>query len=193
MDGVDLGPPVAVDGYALGWWVRDLDPHEFMVEYAAQGPSDAAKVVSGGAVLISVALLLRSGKPPSSPTAPLRSDRARRSGSAGSSRRARWQRRSGWLLFALGCWFFAGPVGLVAALLVTAWSMARPPRPDTLLRLSAAAMGLVPLAWVVGNLDRWGEVSPQLVLGNSAPSTLVVLALVLLVVGTWRDVDVEPT
>jgi len=48
-------------------------------------------------------------------------------------------------------------------------------------------MLLVPLAWIVGNLGRWGEPSPQLVLGNPAPSVLVVASLVLLVVGSWRD------
>lgn len=193
MDGVDLGPPVAVDGYALGWWVRDLDAHEFTVEFGPQGVSDAARVVSGAAVLVSVALLLRSGKPPKAPASPPRAALPRRPESAGTRRSDRWRRSFGWLLFVVGCWFFAGPVGLLAGLVVAAWSMARPPRPSTLLRLSAAAMGMVPIAWVLGNLDRWGEVSPQLVVGNPAPSTLVVVALVLLVVGSWRDVDVERT
>ena len=50
-------------------------------------------------------------------------------------------------------------------------------------------MVLAPLAWVLGNLSRWGEVSPQLVLANPAPSVLVVLSLVLVVVGSWRDAD----
>ena len=49
-------------------------------------------------------------------------------------------------------------------------------------------MALAPVAWIVGNLSRWGEIGPQLVLGNPAPSHLVVAALILLVVGSWRDV-----
>jgi arabinofuranan 3-O-arabinosyltransferase len=193
MDGVDLGPPTAVDGYALGWWVHDLDAHEFTVEFGPQGPSDAAKVVSGAAALMTVVLLLRTGRPRATPARPLASAPARRRGPRRGGQGDRWRRRAGWLLFVTGCWFFAGPVGLVAGFAVAAWSLARSPRPSTLLRLSALAMGLVPIAWIVGNLSRWGEVSPQLVGENPAPSTLVVVALVLLLVGSWRDTDVEPT
>jgi arabinofuranan 3-O-arabinosyltransferase len=82
---------------------------------------------------------------------------------------------------------FAGLPGLVAGVAVAVWSVFRAPAPRTLLRLSVVAMVLAPVAWVVGNLSRWGEVSPQLVLANPAPSVLVVLSLVLLVVGSWRD------
>ncbi len=192
MDGDPLGPPVVVDGYAMGWWVRDLDPHVFEVEYSPQGPSDIAMATSGGALLLASGLLLVPGRPlgdrplpspsPSSPT-PVE-------GAVGGRRqRRRGLQWGGWFLFALGCGVFAGLPGLVAGAGVALWSVTGAPAPRTLLRLSVVAMVLAPVAWVLGNLSRWGEVSPQLVLANPAPSVLVVLSLVLVVVGAWRDAD----
>lgn len=186
MDGVDLGPPEVVDGYALGWWVRDLEPHVFEVEYAPQRVSDIAMLISAGALLLAGGLLLlrrgESGEPAVSPRPlapmPAASDRSRP-----QARRA----RLGWLLFVLACGVFAGVVGLVAGAVVALWSTLASPSPRTFLRLAVAAMTLAPVAWIIGNVPRWGEVSPQLVLGNPAPSALVVVALVLLVVGSWRD------
>jgi arabinofuranan 3-O-arabinosyltransferase len=184
MDGVPMGPPVVVDGYAMGWWVSDLKPHAFEVEYAPQEVSDIALATSGGALVLASALVVLPGRgrgapspsAPTPPNGPLR----------GSQRRRTWP---GWLVFVLGCGVFAGLPGLVVGAGVAAWHLARPPAPRTLLRLSVLAMGLAPLAWVLGNLSRWGEISPQLVLANPAPSVLVVLSLVLLVVGSWRDVE----
>jgi arabinofuranan 3-O-arabinosyltransferase len=192
MDGVDLGPPVPVDGYALGWWVRDLDPHVFVVEYAPQRAGDVALAVSGASVLICALLLLRLPRMTGSrvghtPSPPI-------DGSVvASSPSGRWRTRLGWFLFVLGCLVFGGIVGLSAGIAAAAWCLVRPPLPRTLLWLSAATMGLVPVAWIVGNLNRWGEVSPQLVLGNPAPSVLVVVALVLLVIGSWREVTIKHT
>ena len=189
MDGVAMGPPVVVDGYAMGWWVSDLDPHVFEVTYAPQAVSDIALATSGGALLLASALLLVPGRPrgaprPLTPTSP--------SHRWGGTRRRRPVRSwVGWSALVLGCGVFAGWPGLAAGAGVALWHVARAPTPRTLLRLSVVAMVLAPVAWVVGNLSRWGEISPQLVLENPAPSVLVVLSLVLLVVGSWRDV--EPT
>ena len=71
MDGEDLGAPVVVDGYAMGWWVRDLDAHSFEVEYAPQGASDIALATSGAAVLLSAALLFVPGRAHGSSTLPM--------------------------------------------------------------------------------------------------------------------------
>jgi arabinofuranan 3-O-arabinosyltransferase len=185
MDGVPLGPPVVVDGYAMGWWVRDLDAHVFDIEYAPQGVSDLALAASGGAVLLASALVLVPGRPGGASALPHLS-RPRR-GSWVSPRRKRRREQAGWFLFVLGCGVFAGLTGVVAGSVVALWSLVRSPDPRTLLRLSALAMLLAPLAWVLGNLPRWGVVSPQLVLGNPAPSVLVIMSLVLLVVGSWLD------
>lgn len=188
MDGAPMGPPLVVDGYAMGWWVSDLDPHVFEVEYAPQGVSDLALATSGAALLLASGLLVLPGRGrgaavtagPTSPNSQVVGSRRRR------RRGPAW---AGWVIFALGCGVFAGMPGLVAGVGVALWSVVRPPTPRTLLRLSVLAMALAPVAWVLGNLPRWGEVGPQLVLGNPAPSVLVVLALVLLVVGSWRDVE----
>jgi arabinofuranan 3-O-arabinosyltransferase len=185
MDGDPLGPPVVVDGYAMGWWVRDLGPHVFDVEYSPQGPSDIAMATSGGALILASGLLLVPGRGLGAPSSPNPAEH----GVGGSRRRRRGLEWGGWFLFALGCGVFAGLPGLVAGVAVAVWSVFRAPAPRTLLRLSVVAMVLAPVAWVVGNLSRWGEVSPQLVLANPAPSVLVVLSLVLLVVGSWRDAD----
>ena len=185
MDGVALGPPVVVDGYAMGWWVRDLDPHEFHIEYAPQRVSDVALAASGGAVLLSTGLLLAPGRGSGVPARPAPAPAVVPANVGSGPRRRR--ERAGWLLFVVGCWVFAGLPGAAVAGVVAGWSILGRPAPRTLLRLSAVTMALAPLAWIVGNLGRWGEPSPQLVLGNPAPSVLVVASLVLLVVGSWRD------
>jgi arabinofuranan 3-O-arabinosyltransferase len=180
-----MGPPVVADGYAMGWWVRDLGPHVFDVEYTPQGPSDIAMATSGGALILASGLLLVPGRGLGAPSSPTPAEQR----FGGTRRRRRALEWGGWFLFALGCGVFAGLPGLVAGAGVALWSVIRAPAPRTLLRLSLVAMVLAPVAWVVGNLSRWGEVSPQLVLANPAPSVLVVLSLVLLVVGSWRDAD----
>ena len=151
MDGVDLGPPVVVDGYALGWWVSDLDPHVFAVEYSAQSASDAAMVVSGAAAILSTALLLVPGRrtpSPAQPRGPPSSDRPWRR-LLRPGRRRSWM---AWSLFVVGCWVFAGTVGLVAGAVVTGWTVLAAPRSRTILHVATAAMALVPVAWILGNL-----------------------------------------
>jgi hypothetical protein len=87
---------------------------------------------------------------------------------------------------------FGGGVGLLAGALVVVWDVVRSPHPRVLLRLSAVTMALAPVAWILGNLGRWGDVTPELVTGNPAPSMLVVTSLVLLLVGSWRGAAREP-
>lgn len=189
MDGQPMGPPLVVDGYAMGWWVEDLDGHVFEVEYAPQDISDIALATSGAAVLLASALVVLPRRV-TGPVAPLErlqpsARRARRAELRVRRRVPPWAR---WLVVALGCGVVAGLPGLVIGAAVGAWHVVAAPSPRTLLRLSGATMALAPVAWVVGNLSRWGEIGPQLVLGNPAPSLLVVAALILLVVGSWRDV-----
>ncbi|KAF0832650.1 arabinofuranan 3-O-arabinosyltransferase [Ornithinibacter aureus] len=187
MDGEPMGAPLVVDGYAVGWWVDDLDGHVFEVEYAPQGVSDVALATSGAAVLLASALIVLPRRvtgpvaplEPSVPTTHRAERHARR-------RVPPWAR---WLMVVLGCGVVAGLPGLVIGATVGVWHLVADPSPRTLLRLSGVAMGLAPVAWVVGNLSRWGEIGPQLVLGNPAPSHLVAAALILLVVGSWRDVS----
>jgi arabinofuranan 3-O-arabinosyltransferase len=186
MDGEPMGPPLVVDGYAMGWWVDDLDGHVFEVEYAPQDVSDIALATSGAAVLLASALVVlpRRGTGPVTPLEPS-APRTHRAEVRDRRRVPPWAR---WLVLALGCGVVAGLPGLVIGAAVGVWHLGAAPSPRTLLRLSGVAMALAPVAWIVGNLSRWGEIGPQLVLGNPAPSHLVVAALILLVVGSYRDV-----
>lgn len=52
------------------------------------------------------------------------------------------------------------------------------------MKAAALAMALAPLAWVIGNVPRWGQIGPQLVLANQAPSVLVIASLVCLLAGS---------
>lgn len=187
MDGVDLGPPTVVDGYALGWRISDLDPHVFEVEFAAQEISDVALAVSGGAALLSAGLVLlapgrRDGRIPVLEKTWPTPARKRTPASAGRDRRY-----AAWLLFALGCWVFAGLVGLAVGILTAVWHLRRDPAPDTVLKVAAVSMALAPVAWIIGNIPRWGQIGPDLVRHNPAPSVLVICSLVLLVLGSWRE------
>ena len=186
MDGEPMGPPLVVDGYAMGWWVDDLDGHVFEVEYAPQDVSDIALATSGAAVLLASALVVLPRRV-TGPVTPLEPSAPRTHPAEGRDRR-RVPPGARWLVLALGCGVVAGLPGLVIGAAVGVWHLGAAPSPRTLLRLSGVAMALAPVAWIVGNLSRWGEIGPQLVLGNPAPSHLVVAALILLVVGSWRDV-----
>jgi hypothetical protein len=98
-----------------------------------------------------------------------------------------WRPALGWFAVAVAAWVFGGPTAGVAAVVLAGWHLARPPGPRVLLGLAVVAFGLVPAAWLVGNLDRLGLASPRVVLDNRTPSTVAVVALLLLVVGVHRD------
>lgn len=196
MDGADLGPPTLVDGYAMGWRIDETAAHEFSIQFAPQRSADVALAVSAAGLLLAavlIALPLRHRPPSPSPTAapisvappPVPTRRGDPQTRLGRYRARR--RRLRWLGLVVGCWAFGGLPGLVAGTAVALWHAVDPPRARTLLRLAVGVMSLVPLAWIVGNLDVWGEVGPHLVMENTLPSSLVVLALVLLVVGAWRE------
>ncbi|HHU11110.1 MAG TPA: DUF3367 domain-containing protein [Intrasporangiaceae bacterium] len=188
MDGTDLGPPMVVDGYALGWWVTDLDPHEFEIHFSPQRVSDIGKAISAGAVLLTLGLLLLPGRSQRLP-APTRVEPSPALPQRGLIGPQRTGRLIGWLLLVFGCWFFAGLPGLAIGATVAVAVILRKPTSRTVFRLAAVSMSLAPAAWIIGNLHRWGEIGPDLVLRNPAPSLLVVTSLTLLVVATWRDVD----
>lgn len=190
MDGADLGPATVVDGYAMGWVIRDLDAHTFRIRYAAQGASDVALAVSGGGLIVAGALLVIPSGPrspePARP-APVRQAPARQAPVGQVGRRA--GRRWPWLVFILGCGVFAGVAGALAGLVVALWVVLRRPSSGTLVKAAALAMALAPLAWVIGNVPRWGQIGPQLVLANPAPSVLVIASLVCLLAGSRGDED----
>ncbi len=64
VDGVDLGPPVLVDGYAAGWRVEvPGTEHTARIWYGPQRVTDAGLLLSGAAVLGCLALLLLRAPP----------------------------------------------------------------------------------------------------------------------------------
>jgi arabinofuranan 3-O-arabinosyltransferase len=62
MDGRDLGPPLLLDGYSVGWRITDPRPHRFEVAF---GPQRAARwaLLASAAGLVLVAVLLTGWRP----------------------------------------------------------------------------------------------------------------------------------
>jgi hypothetical protein len=63
LDGQDLGPPIVVDGYSVGWRVEDGRPHRLVVEYAPQRAARAAYIAFLGIFAVCVVMLLLPGRP----------------------------------------------------------------------------------------------------------------------------------
>ncbi|WP_338747778.1 alpha-(1-_3)-arabinofuranosyltransferase domain-containing protein [Janibacter alittae] len=55
-DGTDLGEPVVVNGYAVGWYVDDLDAHSVHIGYGPQRAANVALVLSGLGLLVALAV-----------------------------------------------------------------------------------------------------------------------------------------
>jgi arabinofuranan 3-O-arabinosyltransferase len=62
LDGQDLGPPIALDGYAAGWRVDAPGDHTISVRYTGQAGTDAA-VVGSAAVALGSGLLVALVRP----------------------------------------------------------------------------------------------------------------------------------
>jgi arabinofuranan 3-O-arabinosyltransferase len=69
LDGRDMGPPMALDGYAAGWRVDALGDHTISVRYTGQGVTDAALVGSAVAA-VTCALIVAVGRAGGVPGAP---------------------------------------------------------------------------------------------------------------------------
>nr|WP_246297762.1 alpha-(1->3)-arabinofuranosyltransferase family protein [Janibacter cremeus] len=55
-DGTDLGEPVVVNGYAVGWYVDDLDAHTVHIGYGPQRRANVALGLSGAGLLVAIAV-----------------------------------------------------------------------------------------------------------------------------------------
>ena len=93
----------------------------------------------------------------------------------------------GWLAVVVAAAVLGGPVPAVTAAVLAGWHLVRPPRARTLTAAAAAVFAVVPVVWILGNADRLGLASPQVVLANRLPGTLASVGLLLLVVGVHRD------
>lgn len=93
-----------------------------------------------------------------------------------------------WSSLALVAALLAGwPMALFAGCLA-GWHLLRDPAPETVLRVAALLMGLVPAVWFLVNRHRFGEVTFELASANRAPSYLAAAGLLTLVVGVVREV-----
>ena len=59
MDGRDLGPPILVDGYSLGWRIDEPGPHRFVIEYGSQRRVGLALLGSVVALVVVTLLVVR--------------------------------------------------------------------------------------------------------------------------------------
>jgi hypothetical protein len=92
-----------------------------------------------------------------------------------------------WAAVVVLAWLLGGVVVGAAALMVAAVHVWRTVPPRGVLLLGVVLLALTPVAFLVGNASRWGDVTPRLVLDNPWPGWLGGCALMLLCVGVWRQ------
>jgi len=203
LDGRDLGPPIALDGYSAGWRVDAPGDHAISVRYTGQTGTDAA-VVGSGVVALGSALLVALARPgPATPPtpgplppgeAPDRPTGGATRASTPPSRRARLGRRVptparaalGWAAVVLLAWvvgglWLAGPAALLAG-----WHLLRPPRPRLLIAGAVAVLAAVPVVWLVLRPDTGDRITAGIVLDDPWPGRLAALGLLLLTIGVVR-------
>ena len=189
MDGEPLGPPVVVDGYAMGWWVRTSTPTCSRSTTPRRDPPTSrwrprvapSSSPRGCSSSLDVFVVRRRHR---------WRRRHRRLWSPGGG--SRWRRRG----LEWGGWF-SSCSGVVCSRAARAGGgrrrgrVERDPGPRAADPASAVRgrHGAGPGGVGARQSLAVGRGSPQLVLANPAPSVLVVLSLVLLVVGSWRDAD----
>ena len=183
LNGTSLGRPVVADGYSAAWVVDEAGRHTFDISFAPQRRATAGLVLSAAGVLLCVALSLRRRPEPE----PVRAAQRRRTGA--DARRSR--RLAGWAVAVALGWFLGGPLVGAVALVIAAWHAWRPPHPRSLILAALALVVATPVAFVLGNTSRWGEVTPQLVAANPWPGRTAACAVLLLCLGVWRD-DRQP-
>jgi hypothetical protein len=105
---------------------------------------------------------------------------------AGAGRR-RLRVAGGWAVVTLVLALAGGALPGALGVALGVWHVVRPPAARTLLIGALAALALAPVAWVVGNAGRLGEVSPRLVTDNPWPGGLAAVGVTLLVAGTVLD------
>jgi hypothetical protein len=176
VDGVDLGPPVLLDGYAAGWRV-DLPgtTHTARIWYGPQRVTDAGLAVSAASVLgCLVVFLLRA--PPPSPVVAVRRRAFSRPG-----------RVVGWAAVVAVAFVLGGVLLAVAAAVLAGWHLVRPPAPGVVIIGAAVALAVVPVVWLAFRPDLGGALSAGLVTDNLWPHRFAAVGLLLLAVGVLRS------
>ena len=173
LDGRDLGTPVVVDGWSVGWRIPAGQPHHVEVRYRPQQAATVALVASLVG-LGATGLLLGQTPRVDATTAPA------------PARRPRLRRTVVGAGVVAGSLFLGGWVAMAAAAVLVVWSLWRPPRTMTLAASGLALWAAAGVAFVVGNRSRWGSVTPELVTNNPWPGLLVLVGLVMLVTAVVR-------
>ncbi|MEZ5092424.1 alpha-(1-_3)-arabinofuranosyltransferase family protein [Nocardioides sp.] len=185
LDGRPLGPPVEVNGYAMGWMVPAGESGDLRIRFAPQRRFLVAAVLSGLGVLAAVLVLglsRRRGRRDESPPGEQPAPEGPRAAAA-TRRRAALE-----VGLMVAAWLLGGWLGLACA--VAAVGAVRLGLEVRWLSVAAlTGMLLVPLAWLGGNLSRLGEVSFAVVSLNPWPQRLAVPTLVLLLAGVLLRPD----
>lgn len=188
LDGRDLGPPTTVDGYSAGWYVDAPGTHTISVRYDPQRTTDLALAASGLAVLgCLVALVVRAPVPVEAAV--------RRRPGVRIVRRGRVAVAAsvlGWLVLVGLGWLFGGlPLGVAAAVLA-AWHLLRPPPPRLVLLLGVAGLAAVPVVWLALRPDLNRPLTAHIVQDDLWPHRLAAIGLLLVLVGAARAERARP-
>ena len=168
--GSDLGQSTVLDGYAMSWQLTGITSGVVDIRFEPQQWAELTRWVSlVGLVGCLVLAGLARRRPPIEPSARVR----------------RWSRTR--CAVAAGAWTCltlpAGPVGLLAAavagLVVLSGLIPR----RGWYRLSLLAIALAPVAWILGNAERWGSVTAALVYDNQAAGWAAWFALTTCAIG----------
>jgi hypothetical protein len=100
----------------------------------------------------------------------------------------RWAGRA---MLVAACWFVLGTGGLALGLGLVAADLLWAPRPRLLLAVAAVLVATLPLLALIGGLPDRLAIGPRFAVGHGPANLLAGVAVVLLVVGTVRDVRGE--
>lgn len=206
MDGEDLGPPVRLNGYSVGWVIEDSDrPHEFEISFGPQRWSTFALLTTTTFLLICVAVLAvawwsrRQGSGESEPTeaftdevddlTAVRPTSATSDEVAPAEGRSWFRRHRGGIELAtvLACGFFVGWAGVVGAVLAIGLVRWRGLRPARLIDIGAALLLVSAVVFVLGPGDTGGRVSADAIADSLWPHRIAGAGLTIALLGAmWR-------
>lgn len=171
LDGEDLGAPLKLDGWSAGWVVPSGAAGRLQVTYGPEAWAGAGLVASSIGLVTVLALSNTGLATPSS----FRRRRPRRAGATLSTRGRVWVSVG----FVLTAGLVGGVTGIAAGL-VAAAALFLGVRSKVVMACGLVGIASLPIVFFVGNGDRWGEVSPELVVGNPWTSLVALTSTTLI-------------